>query len=112
MPPLHRLPEARWRTEPDKFHGLTGHSLAKLLRPFGIKSRRSSDRGSKKVAAGLAGPRRRGYFFEDFQAAFERYLPPLGPEEEAEAREAEENPSLASVCGLSRAPAGGSAVLA
>lgn len=87
---LHKLPEGRWQMEPDKRLGLTGYSLAKLLRTFGVQPRRGPNRGSKKVAAGLAGPRRRGYFLEDFRDAFSKYLPPLSPEEEAEAREARE----------------------
>jgi hypothetical protein len=47
----------------------SGRRLGGLLHPFGIISR-DLHRGSEKVF--------KGYLLEDFQDAFERYLPPLG----------------------------------
>jgi len=61
---LTELEEGRWK-EYGK-NGLTGHSLARLLRYYGIMSQHRRVHGEP----------RRGYLLEDFEDAFERYLDP------------------------------------
>jgi hypothetical protein len=52
---------------------MTTHALCNLLRPFSIRS----DRNRQQTM--------RGFFVQDFQKAWDRYLPPLPPEEASEA---------------------------
>jgi len=51
----------------EKGDGINPESLAKVLRPYGIKSHHNKQRTQ------------RGYFACDFQEAWERYLPPGTP---------------------------------
>ena len=59
-------------------HGreMTPHALGNLLRSFGIRPGRNQEKTT------------RGFFVQDFQEAWDRYLPPLPPEEASKASKA------------------------
>jgi hypothetical protein len=63
-------PWADWQKGDTK--GITVHKLAKILKPFGIKS----------VQPQISNARVHGYWVKDFKEAFESYLPPEEPENE------------------------------
>ncbi len=70
---LNARSEAPWRSWNDR--GLNAHNLARLLQPFGVRSRQFRN----------GGPASRGYKLHDLESAFERYLPPLPLQEDDEA---------------------------
>jgi putative DNA primase/helicase len=62
---LNQLEERSW-SEWNKGHGIKPHNVAKLLKPFGIKSRQGRDKDTQRNV--------RGYVWRDCEDAFKRYL--------------------------------------
>jgi hypothetical protein len=63
------LPDSPWATY-GRGRGLTANSLARLLRPFGIKPKQFRPPGGDPI---------RGYRVRDFEDPFRRYLTPGDP---------------------------------
>ena len=63
---LKDLPESPW-ADWSKGKGLTTNGLARLLKPFGVKSKTMR----------IDEDRFKGYSLESFQDAFKRYIPPI-----------------------------------
>ncbi len=78
---LHKIPEAPWGDYFGK--PLNARGLAKLLRPYGIRSR----------DVWIADQNRKGYRREDLWDAWQRYLPPVGGGSARSARSANEQVS-------------------
>jgi len=71
---------------------LTARQLAKLIQPFGVKPR----------CLRIGDTRSRGYYQEDFEDVFERYLVPI--------RDNRDNPVKSTVCGVSETVTAGGLV--